>query len=737
MIKNLVRKTSIFYQLSVAILILGTLSVIYFFWVNGSLKQNENNGIYETSFIYKNIEKHRSFNSISKFVKNGDIKNALSELENFEDKLNVINSHVKSDHFKILITNVEKLKTNLASFVKYPKRDEVIKILEKKIAQFYQFAKENNWRRLTRMSDRAVSIVRGSLGSKDIREIQSLISEMNEVVENSVLKRNEKSEIFTKLSSMDIEFKMLNNFKSDISQLDQKIDFFENSLKEWMNAIAPTISESILKGQQTNKQFILYLLGVIAVAVVFFIAGYFVNNHWIESGQRVLEANMVDIVENLVRNKTIHSEQGFSESFYHSISKNAAYANKRMNFGLLFQNTIPFPAMLLDANLKVIWANNSFSESWGISEDKIASQLLGWDLLKKQTNLNESTPIIDALKNNLSGIYQLKVRNEKTSQSAPYEMYVRPVKMNNEVSIMIYFYPLENVQDTIELQAKTILAPIKETVHLLSSNVLESSTFTKLETKFEEAGVIDLYKDIKKLVNDWASSSHELQNKLSSKLNQEENLLNEISKYENQISQNYNFSKEIAQSFKLLKQKIIDYSVLKENLVTGYDKYMNDFFNINDKFSSLINLYNNDHQLLINISKTAKDINSIRFSLKSSKQQLDESLVRLKADHRNDKDKVSVIKSVYAEFSKALQDLEVKISKIENLVNENESQLNFELDTISIDNEDYKKLEYFKNQFHTLEEELVCILKEGYGAYRKLSYITKPNKSNNEEITIN
>lgn len=738
MIKNLVRKTSIFYQLSVATLIFGTLGIISYFWINGSLKQQEKNGIYESSYIVKSIEKNKSYKKIGQLAAETKIREAITELENYGEKVKIVNSHITDDKYEQVEKNVNKLKAYLATFVKFPRTSEIVKVLTKKMNSFNGFVKDNGWRRLTRMSSVTLSKIEEMNNPKKVfsknRDAKSLVKKMNEIVEKSILKRGDKQKIFSRLGQMSEEFSMIESQAKAVKKLDQKVDFLMNSQKQWLESVAPKISESIIKGQQTNRSFIISLLAVIAVSVLLFVLGHFVNRHWVENGQRVLEANIVDVVENLVRGKPTSKEDEFSDAFYHAIDKNAAYALKRMSFGLVFQDTLPIPSVLLDSNLKVVWANETFSDAWGVSEDKIASHYLSWDLLKKQTNLNDSNPIIDALKNNLAGIYQVKVRNSQSSQSQPFEMYVRPVQIKNETSIMAYFYPLSNVQDTIDLQAKTTLAPIRETLKSLESNGFDEVSLGKLKIKYQEAGIEDLYHEVRNLIGSFSKNHAELEERIETLSSTQKKLFKTISMYEDFQENNQSFSKEIAESFKSLKQSIIDYSVLKEQLVENFENNTKKLVSYNEDLFELANKSNENSGLLEKIAQTSKDINPIRFSLKGTKQQLDDQITRLKSDGRND-EKITLVKQLYFEFSKSLQDLDVKVSKIENLMNDVTLESLKEYEAVD-ERKLAKDLERYKGQFLATEEELIATIKTGYNSYRKISK-TEKSVTEAERPTIN
>ena len=141
-----------------------------------------------------------------------------------------------------------------------------------------------------------------------------------------------------------------------------------------------------------------------------------------------------------------------------------AYFEKRMSFGSIFQEALPLSAILLDKNLKVIWANNQFCDDWCISEEEIKKDYMSWDFLNKLTNIGNDDPVLEALKYNVAGIYQVKIKANDEAEVRPFEMFVSPTSYQGETRVMLFFYDLTNLEQTIQEQAKGILNPVKSSL---------------------------------------------------------------------------------------------------------------------------------------------------------------------------------------------------------------------------------------------------------------------------------
>ena len=170
-----------------------------------------------------------------------------------------------------------------------------------------------------------------------------------------------------------------------------------------------------------------------------------------------------------------------------------------MSFGSIFQDSFPFGAILLDSNLKVIWSNQEFCESWDMSKTKIEQDLVNWNDIYQRTNLGETDPVLDALKNSLSGIYQIRTKISESKSSTPFEMYVNPVEYLGQKRVMVFFYPLSSLEKTIADQVKSITSPIKKFLETLMGRPFTKGKMNQIRDEFLLAGVDSLFKHFQEL----------------------------------------------------------------------------------------------------------------------------------------------------------------------------------------------------------------------------------------------
>lgn len=725
MISRILRKSTLFYQISVAVCFFGTLGVILNYWYNGTLKQNETNNIFEVSFMLKNLEKGIELKRVENLALSSNLKKSIEELELLKNKTNFINNQLPQDEYEQLDKSLNTINKGLVGILSYPDRTELLSVLRDRVVNFNKFVSENKWRTLTRVSDSLIVKLKTrrnniSILKNKYKASKNSVEQLKAITERSVLTRHFKSAIIAKLSLMDKELSMLSKYINSVEKLKADIQDTSKRFKNWLELISGDVNENLEEKNKETKKFIFSLLSVLGISFIFFSLGFFTNKHWIRNGQRELEANMVEIIEAVVRNKRVVNEEDFSNGFIHSVEKNMNYAQKRMNFGFIFQETLPIPGILLDNNLKVIWANNTFCDTWGVSDQKIASSYLSWDLLKKQTNLDEQSPILEAIKNNIAGIYQISVISNETSKRTPYEMYVRPIEFRGEKSVMLYFYPLNFMEETIKQQSLVTLTPIRKSLEMIVAKDFSHERLNKLKDDFKEAGAEDLYMNFRKAFDilDDAIQNFNDQRNFSENLNS--NFVNKTSELTELLDTQGLINRKAAERIMELRDRIVEYSSIKEDIYNNALEDLTKLKKVSNAFTKLNKNYEENFEKVQNLSNVIDNIEITKDQSRKVKLSLSENFNRIitlintgrTSDIANYKDKlVEEIK----QFEKSQTELDVHISKAtmiaESISNiESSVQIPSESEAMKRDQE---YLSYHSKTIN-LEDQIVDTIKDVY-----------------------
>src|SRR5690606_34183929 len=123
----------------------------------------------------------------------------------------------------------------------FPKTNKVFSVFNDKLQNFYTFVKENNWRTLTRVSERVLSVSQGYVNknklSNVISDIEKDLSYMEKVTENSILSRADKSEIASRIQNLRVETKMLSEYVTKRTAFYKEIKNLDEEFAKWMDVV--------------------------------------------------------------------------------------------------------------------------------------------------------------------------------------------------------------------------------------------------------------------------------------------------------------------------------------------------------------------------------------------------------------------------------------------------------------------------------------------------------------------
>jgi hypothetical protein len=213
----------------------------------------------------------------------------------------------------------------------------------------------------------------------------------------------------------------------------------------------------------------------------------------LEQTQRYLEEGIISTIRDSLIPLDHKLNFAASERFISELQKCKDYVHKRMSYGAVFQEAMPFSSILLDSNLNILWANNHFYEQWDLKELVDRGENISWEYLQRFTNLGESDPVATSVKERRAGTYQIQVRTKQNQDSIPYEMYVSPVEYGGQNRIMVVFYPLRNVEQTIHQLTRALVGPVVRTLDALNAGTFSKDFRERIEKDFSVANVSDIY----------------------------------------------------------------------------------------------------------------------------------------------------------------------------------------------------------------------------------------------------
>ena len=278
----------------------------------------------------------------------------------------------------------------------------------------------------------------------------------------------------TELNSMISEIQnIINSINKDVSSGLQGQATFKiliGSIRNVLKAIKPIITQ---KSIDNNHAF----SGIFYAVIVVFLFSVLMAS-WLLINERNQKSHMQNVWENnflvLLNNTFMKGNNSvspiFSSSFNATFHQIYNYVLKKMQYGQMFQETIPFPTILIDSNLQVRWFNQSLIGEWQLENFIRDRESLSWEHFSQLTNMSANDPVIDVIKNQHAGIFKLQVKPIESDRAVPYQMYVTPYQIAEEKLCLLFFYPLLSLEETIEMQTQSVVSPVRNTLLALIAN---------------------------------------------------------------------------------------------------------------------------------------------------------------------------------------------------------------------------------------------------------------------------
>ncbi len=452
-----------------------------------------------------------------------------------------------------------------------PQAQGPLNILIEKLASLESLARSKRWPTLIAISERSGQRVQqfleransltttGRLGPF-ATSLESDFMRAKEIVTGSILSSADKKLVETLLDQMNPDLEELSTLHRNTETLKATLDKFDVQVDIWAkeNIVAAATKKQGLNNLNKNA---LEALGLLAIFLLLALVSGAIIYRFTNRKQQVQhEQTTLEIIKRGILSQEVFDNsdmKGFSQKFGQAFLKLRDYTQRRLAFGSLAQDGLPFASLLFDTNLRVVWANHIFFEQWNLIGQKDFENTLSWDFLLQYTNLSHEDPIKSALSNNFPGIYQIKVRPKDTEEASSYEMYVTPIEYSGQRKVMVFFYPMKAMEETLNLQLVSLTVPINKMLDFLLNSSENAAAIQALANDFEVSGIAGLYEKFQTI-------GHYI-------TDQRNGLLCEIEKLENELCDQMkiktDISKAVTQSMNIQKGAIDSFKDAKKNFI--------------------------------------------------------------------------------------------------------------------------------------------------------------------------
>lgn len=481
----------------------------YHYWKQGPLNVEYVSALYEGTSLVDDVKKRNDVEELKKYVDGDRIKDALNVIERMDGDLKELEKIKAIDEESSFNTNYQKVKASVSSLSTQPELTTILTSVSGKISQFENFVIEKKWPTLSKMATNLriktspSKIISGGLYNFDktsnlIASINNDLEAMSNFTQSTGLAQDIKMAILNRIQVLKNETVQLDRYVEEHNKFNKIFKDFNGDYQKWFKQVEPEIALRKLEFEK-NSQYILFSIAIFVlggtVAIGF---GVWLNSWSDKKNSKHVEKTILNVVQHSLIPAEGKLHDVYSTEFVNEFERYRDFVHKRMTFGSIFQEALPFPGLLLDSNLNLIWANHHFYKTWQLDNFDEKTETLTWDFVQRFTNLDDQSSLMNALRLNHSGIIPIQVRPATSDEGGmPFEMYVSPVEYSGQKRIMIIFYPLNAIEENLKIQKNSIVEPTVMALNAIHNDSFSPELQTKISAELDFAGSKEIFDSLK------------------------------------------------------------------------------------------------------------------------------------------------------------------------------------------------------------------------------------------------
>ncbi len=592
---------------------------VNYYWTSGLLNIEYVSNLYDGTSKVRAVKERNDIDEIKKFVDGDRIKDANRIFNRLDQDIHDLKSIKPTGDKTTFEDNTKKIKADLINFLSAPELTSVLNSITAKATAFESFVTEKKWPTLTKMAinlrikSSPGRIIQGGLYNFEktqnlAQSINNDIEAMTNFAESTGLPADIKSAIINRIKTIKIETSMLDTYVEDHKKFNRTFKDFSADYHTWFKFVEPEIALKKIQFEKSSQTIMYSLIIVFASFSLSLALGLLLYNYSTKRGSQKTEKLILDTIKEGLLPLEPKSIDKFSHEFTGELEKYRDYVHKRMTFGSIFQEAMPFASILLDSNLNMIWGNSHFYEEWKLQNfNEDGGDSLTWDFLQRFTNLEDNSSILSALRMSTHGVYKIQVKTAGVAKPIPYEMHVSPAEYSAQKRIMIIFYPMKEVEERLSNQKAAIVAPLVTLMETYSNETMTNDLKAQLRNDADIAGGADLFSKFVQYVD----KNEALRDELSGEIERLENSLND------QRNILADMRKSLVASFETQRASVSKYNQFKSSVTAVLDA--RDQLEEQFKFalSSSREFYKDQNKILTSAEKAEKTVDDYIKSLKT------------------------------------------------------------------------------------------------------------------------
>jgi hypothetical protein len=719
---------------------------VNYYWNSGLLNIDYISNLYDGTSKVKAVKERNDIDELKKYVDGDRIKEASNVFNRLEIDIKDLKA-IKSTDSNDFDETVRKIKQSLIGFQSASELSTILNNLNAKVNAFETFVTEKKWPTLSRMSvNLRMKLSPSRLmvgGMYNFERTQNLslsvnndLEAMNNFVESSGLLPEIKVAIINRIKNIQNEALNLNGYVEAHNRFNRFYKEFQISYLAWFKLVEPEIAFKKIQFEKSSQTIFYSLIIIFSTLVASIILGVVIYNFSSKRSVMKTEKLIIDSIKDGLLPVEAKKLENFSPDFHVEFDKYRDYAHKRMAFGSIFQEAMPFASILLDSNLNMVWGNSHFYEQWQMQNFKEDEESLTWDFLQRFTNLEDNSSILSALRMSTSGVYKIQVKTNTMAKALPYEMFVSPVEYSNQKRIMVIFCPMVEAELALVNQRNNLLNPVLRLLDLEMEEKMTPEKMSELRNIAEKAGAGDVFT---KLIH-FMKKSETIQDDLNREI---ESL--EIKVSEHRLT-SAEMRKSLVASFETQKASIERYTQFKTAVSLVLDnreqleeqfKYalnssremmrdQNKIFLVAERAEKNVDDYIKSFRTITNLKTEFKDLKNSVDDFKTRIVQILDQLLIFQS-HENDTQRIDQFlgkikiemkgfEKVLTSFNEVVTQLDVTVTKVDMMVESREKMdlegIRYRIDGIKNNLENIQfSASRISQTAHSKDEEMINTLK--------------------------
>ncbi len=325
---------------------------------------------------------------------------------------------------------------------------------------------------------------------------------------------------------------------------------FQDNFKIWFSNISPEINLKKLNIKKNNRNLIIGLMLFLLLVISALVGGFLLRKKQLLKEQNEVGQTIIDCIRKAFSNFSYEDYNNLfiNDSINEEFLKIKSYVHKRMSMGIIFQESLPFPALLLDQDLYVLWKNKNFDDLFKLDNN---ANLLHWDNIRSNFILEEGDIVTNALSTREASVHSIEINKGDDETNFSYEMYISTIEKDSRLWVMIFLYPMIVSKQINDSHTNNILGLIKKSLENMSmNNNIGHNMQEDINREFNQVGLSNLAKNINDIGNIISNNKNIIKN-LNEKVEHNNSIHEEIKSI---LLKSYNSNKKIIKNITNLKK---------------------------------------------------------------------------------------------------------------------------------------------------------------------------------------